>query len=366
MLATTLPPDALLDFYAWVGQRSITFRFMLYDFKTGLNIKELHPVNSGTIPTLSHDTSRTIVRQVSGLYFTSEDTEVINIVSHRLRIQMVIEDRDPVDLGFYLFADNLGIQTTAGVESSITMFDSGFIVDQQMEQSYSAGTFTADGTVISFRQVDQAIQDILAGLPIKYSIESTPYYTISSIAAGSTRGSFINDLSVEGDFFAPWFDNTDTMRFIRTFDPAAVIPDFDFDSNFRIDRDSIRLTNDLLDAPNRFIVISNGSVTDMTLPVVGVYDVPAAAPHSIFNRGFVIPHVEEWQVDYAAQAYAIAANIAARSAIFETVTFTTPPDPRHDSYDVFRFNGVNWLELSWEMQLIAGGTMNHTGRRSYQ
>ena len=118
---------------------------------------------------------------------------------------------------------------------------------------------------------------------------------------------------------------------------------------------------------SRFIVISNGAVSAdaVTESIVGRYDVPASAPHSIQNRGFVIPAVTERQIDAASQAQAVAANIGIRQTIFERTELITPPDPRHDSYDVIRWRDSNWLELAWSLPLIEGGGMTHVMRKAY-
>lgn len=364
-IATSLAKDSLLDLDRWIGQRSASFRFLLYDFITGKNIREVKPYWD-SVPVLSHDTARVITRQVSGLLFSAEDTADLNTIRSRLRIQMLFPGRDPIELGIFMFIDQSRIKTTAGTESSNTAVDSMFIVDQQLEESYSAGVFNPEGVVVSFKNCQLAVNDLLAGLPVKSQIDPTPFYTIGVWTAGTNRGSVLGDVSIDGDYFSPWFDRTDTMRMIRAFDPAAKVPQFDFDSGFRVERDSLTFSDNLLEAPNRFIVISSGDVSGGTqLPVVGSYDVPASAPHSITNRGFVIPEVIDWQVDYTSQADAIAANFGQRRTLFETVEFATPPDPRHDSYDVFVLDGVQWLEIAWSMELIEGGTMSHTGRRTY-
>lgn len=364
MVATSIPADPLLDMTAGQGQFQCSFQFFLYDFPTGVVLRQVYPVREMT-PTLTHDTSRTIVRQVENLFFLPDQNGTINTIRHRIQVYMTIPGRTPYLLGTFMFIDQSRLLGTEGISSDVTMVDSMFIVDQQFEQSYAAGTFNPDGTVISFRNCQDAIADVLTGLPITYTAEPTPFYTIGVWTAGDNKGNALEDISVDGDYFSPWFDNTNTLRFIRSFDPATVIPKFDFDTGYRMKRDDIVFTDDLLQAPNRFVVISNGSVTDGTLPVVGSFDVPASAPHSIANRGFVIPEVIDWQVDYASQANAIATNIGQRQTIYERIEFTTPPDPRHDAYDVFRFQGSNWLELAWSMPLIAGSDMTHVGRKAY-
>lgn len=364
---TTHDPDELLDLSSFVGQRTASFRFYLYNFITREIVREVTPYRD-SVPTLTHDTSRTIVRQISGLRFDPVDTAALNTINSRLVVQMIYPGRAPIQLGVFMFIDQTRLISTGGTRSDCVVTDSMFIVDQQMERSYSAGVFDdASGLTISFTNCEEAIRDLLINLPVVAHLESTPFYTIGAWTAGTSRGSALGDIAIDGDYFAPWFDRFDVMRFIRAFDPTMRLPSFDFDRDPRIIRDSISRTDNLLIAPNRFIVISNGDVSGgTTLPVVGQFDVPASAPHSIVNRGFVIPEVIDWQVDYTAQANTIAANFAQRQSLFETVEFETPPDPRHDAYDVFVFEGELWLELSWSMELIEGGTMSHMGRKAYR
>lgn len=365
MTATTFATDPIIDLAAYRGQVQSSFTFQVYDFPTSVVIGTVQPIK-GTVPVLTHDTTRNIVRQISNLYFTKADTLLLNPIRHRIKIQMNYPGRTPYDLGTYMFIDQAKMQYTSGTESTATMVDEMLIVDQQIEQSYSPGVFTPDGVPVTLRQVDAAIGDVLTGVPVTYDVAPTPYNTIGSWAAGAMRGQVLGDLAVEGDYFNPWFNNAGRMKFIRSFDAAAVMPDFDYDLNHPVDRGSIVLLDDLIAAPNRFIVISNGNASAaMSVPIVGTYDVPQSAPHSIANRGFVVPSIEQRQVDTAVQANAIAALLGQQQTVVERVEFSTPPDPRHDGYNTFTLNGAQWLEIGWDLPLIPGGAMRHVGRKVY-
>jgi hypothetical protein len=366
MTATTTPRVAELDLDDGIGQRSATYRFALINGVTGQILTDLTPIRN-TVPILTHDTSRTIKRQIQGLNLGRDDTARINVVTDRVLPYMVLGGVS-YPLGRYMFADTTARLFTSGNLSDGVLLDEMNIVDQQLEKSYSA-TVVQDGSgdVSSATLAQSAVTALLAGLPITTSIEPSPFYTIGSWAAGTNRGQPIDDLSIDGDWFSPWFDNDGVMTFVRTFDPATVIPTFDFDTGNKVFRNSITLTNDLLDAPNRFIVISNGAVSASTaaIPLVGTYDVPTSAPHSIANRGFVIPSVEQRQIDTQAQVDAAARNLGQRQTIFERTTLATAPDPRHDGYDVIRWQGANWLEIGWSLPLAEGAAMTHTMRKSY-
>jgi hypothetical protein len=197
-------------------------------------------------------------------------------------------------------------------------------------------------------------------------IAYTNYLTSGAWQAGTNGTTVLDDLSVTGDYFTPWMGNDRHFHMVRTFDPADVVPTFDLDEQQTVTRDSITRTNDLLNAPNRVIVVSNaGDADNRTAPIVGTYDVPSTAPHSIANRGFVIADVIDMQISTRPQAESIARNIAIHQRAVERVELTTPPDPRHDGYDVVRFDGVLWLETGWSMTLVEGGQMRHTMQRIY-
>jgi hypothetical protein len=203
-------------------------------------------------------------------------------------------------------------------------------------------------------------------IPVEADVEATQYATDAGWQAGTYGGQILEALATSGDYWSPWMDNTGTFRMIRTFDPASRIPLVDWDRFGEAVRGTTSSTDDILSAPNRFIVISNQGTGDSAAgPVVGTYDVPAAAPWSIAKRGFVVPAVFDIQLKDVNQALATARSIGRRNTVFERATVSTPPDPRHDSYDVVLWQGERWLELAWTMTLVEGAPMQHTLRKVY-
>lgn len=365
-MMTILTPEVLtnLDMSSFVGQRSATFKFVMINIVVPHVPIELHPLRD-TTPTLSHDTSRTIKRQVQGITLNTEDTAVVNPLQSRILLSMIIAGQE-FPLGRYMFADKSTLIYTNGRITNATLYDEMFIVDQQIENAFSADTSSTEGEG-SGLNCAQAVRNLLFGLNVTLDIQPTPYASIGSWNAGTTRGQIIEQLSLDGDWFSPWFGNDQKIHFIRTFDPVLAIPTFDLDVGNRVIANSIIQSDDLINAPNRFIIISNGAASDeaLTSPIVGRADVPNTAPHSIINRGFVIPNVQERQVNTPAQAGAIAQNFALRQTIFERTELATPPDPRHDSYDVIKWQGERWLELAWTMPLQEGTAMGHLMRKAY-
>lgn len=350
MVLTDIPRDPLLDLDPWVGQRACTFTFTLVNAGTHDILGQINPIRGSA--NLTHDTGRTIKRQLI-LSLGTHDSANVNPVSDRVLLEMVFQNGATYPLGRYMFTAPIKQKYTSGNLTSATMSDEMFLVDQPILAGLGIGG-----------PIDSLIREVLKGLPIAYEIETSEYNSQESWAIGTTRGQILDALSVTGDFFTPWFDNTGKFRMVRTFNPATRIPSIDLDQGNRVLRGTINEETDLLTAPNVFLVVSNSS--GGSTPIVGRATIPSTAPHSVENRGFELIQTQTLALSDAGQAQSVANGLVSRQTIFEKVTLTTPPDPRHDSYNVIRWDGANWLELSWSMQLEEGGTMTHVLRKGYR
>lgn len=348
---TNFPHDPLLDLDPWVGQRQATFRFELFNGVTGEVLGDITPIRNAT---LTHDTTRTIKRQLS-LDLGVADTAAINVVTDRVAVFMVFPAAGvEYPMGRYMFTDDSTLVSTGGRTANSVLNDEMFKIDQQITTAISDPGASATSL----------LNRTLSGLGVDYTLEESSFSISGSWSIGANRGQILEAIAIGGDYFSPWFDNQGILRFIRTFDPANLLPDFDWDNGNKVIRQSILETSDLLTAPNRFIVISNGA-DDPAVEVVATADVPVTAPHSIPNRGFVIAQVEDLQLADASQAQAVVNGIANRMTVFERTGITTPPDPRHDSYNTIRWQGAHWLELAWSMTLSEGQPMSHLLRKAY-
>jgi len=347
---TNFPYDPLLDLAPWVGQRQATYTFQLINGVTGLNKGYLHPIRGAN---LTHDTTRTIKRQLT-MALGKEDTEAVEPLVDRVLIRMVFPNGQSYPLGKFMFTDASLAKFVNGRLGAMVLNDEMFLVDPQTSQGING---------VGFGIID-TVTDVLKDLPITWTAEASFFQGSQAWTVGAGRGQVLMDLSLSGDMFSPWFDNTGILRFIRSFDPAQVVPDFDFDVGRKVVRAGIVEISDILTAPNRFIVISNAG-SDTTSPIVGVADVPVNAPNSFPNRGFYIPKTEDLQLSSTPQAQAVAINLALRSTSFERVNLGTAPDPRHDSYNVCQWQGEKWLELAWSLPLVEGSIMNHSLRKAY-
>lgn len=350
-MLTTKPFNSRLNVARWIGQRQATFRFELVNGVTGEVMGDINPIMDNP-PSINHDTSRTIKRQLN-IALNRVDTEAINPVQDRIRVWMVIGGEE-WPLGRYMFVGRMAFKFTTGRLGAVSMMDEMFIIDQQLSTAFTARGNTVDGVVTEF----------LSRFSVDHSIEATTFLGNGSWSAGTNGGQVLGALATQGDYFSPWLDNDGVFRMIRAFDPASVVADIDWDAGFNVIQGNVGESDDLLTAPNRFVVVSNaGAASDE--PIVGTYDVPASAPHSVANRGFVITDTQDLQITDGVQAAAVARNLGLRQTIFERRDIATVPDPRHDSYTVIGWEGERWLELAWNMTLVEGALMNHSLRKAY-
>ena len=348
---TTDDANPVLDLDESIGQRTATYRFDLIDGVSGVVLGEVHPIRSGA--TITHDTTRTIKRDLK-VRFGVSDTSAINPLTDRIMPSMQVGGQ-VWPLGRFMFTDETELLSTGGTQSDAALVDEMFIIDQQLSTAFS-----------SIVSATAAVAELIAGLPLPGTdIEPSPFLAVGAWAPGTTRGQILQDLATQGDYMTPWMANNGFFRMIRTVDPDTAVPNLDFDRGFRVIQNGIAETSDLLRAPNRFVVTSN-SGDALAAPVTGSYDIPPSAPYSIAARGFVIPEVVNLPAGSNGQAAAMARNLGIRQSVFRRTSLSTAPDPRHDSYDVIRWQGVNWLELGWSMTLEEGAPMTHTLRRSFQ
>lgn len=352
---------AWLDLDRYVGARNVSYAFELIDGVNGEHRGYLHPAR-GSSPSLTHDATSTISRRLQGITLDPVEAALFRPLVDRIEVTMTIEGAGTYPLGRYMAADDITIPDTDGIRGdpdayvrTITLYDEMLIVDQPMGDSFSA-----NGLVVA-----EVMRDLLADLPIRTPlIEGGPQTCDSGWSAGTSRASVWSDLATAGGYRTPWFDHDNNPRCVRATDPDDSAVDIDLDTIPRVYRGTITVTDETPTAPNRYVVVSNDT-GESDLPVVGIYDVPSSAPHSIANRGFVLPTVVDAQVTTTEQAQVYARTLGLQDQRVQRVEFSTPPDPRHDGYTVVRFLGERWVEMGWGLTLTPGGAMTHTLTRVY-
>lgn len=352
--------DDVLNGSAFYGQRSISYLFNLLDGESGEVRCPIHPSNSSS-PTLSHDSASTISRKVQGLTLIADEAEMFRPLVDEIEIFMVIDNFDPFPIGTYLATDDIKIPYSDGVrghtsyERPLALFDRTLAIEAALSDSFDAGGIL----------VGEAIKNLIGIYGITdFDIESTDQTSSAGWPIGAAGTKVLSELATAGGYLKPWFDYTDTLRVVRAINPADEVPSINWDTNKIVISDSVTETNETVSAPNRFIVISNDTGTSKK-SYTGVYDIPASAPHSIAQRGRIVPKIIDAQVRSEFQAASYARTIGIQETIAERIDVSTLPDPRHDGFTVVQYLGERWLEIGWSLSLSPGGVMQHTLRRTY-
>lgn len=340
-----------------VVTRAEKVRFDLVD-KLGVVLGELHPRAPAQI---SNDSAQQIKRRLSNLLITSSEYADVNPLAHRVKPYWVLENDDELPLGLFLFADASSQRYTYGQTMTATLVDQGLILAQEIGSSlgFTAGTTAAE----AITQVVNA-----AGI-YDASIDSNQFTLSSPLAwpagkSGTTYAKVLEDLCLKAGYHSPYFDNDGDLIIRAATDLSTSTAAYDYVDGGRIIAGSIVEANDLLNAPNRFLVVDTSATTGS---VTYEYLIPETAPHSYQTRGFYMTKtVEAPGVGNVEQARAVAeAHYQQTPQAYEIVSFSSPADPRHDTFDVVNYRGTNYLEVGWSLTLAPGGPMTHKISRVY-
>lgn len=352
----------LLTLDGW-SQRAESFRFELLDQQNSF-LGDLTVQTGGS--SITNNINRKVKRSLTGLTLPPAVTAEINTLTERLRPWMVLQDGSEWPLGVFLFADATrsvelyGSVDLASVGPGSTT--SGSLLDQLVifDQASRGVTFGAPGA----RVYDLLIQQVEANGVTEHDIEFTDV-TLSEWVVWkpeATRLTIINDLAAMAGFYSLYFDNTGRAVLRSVPSMTAVEPTLVYGPRRNVVAGTIKESDDLLDAPNVYLVVNTGMGGG---PIWGEWKVPAEAPHSEANRGRAIVQTHNVQgVGSNAQARAMAKAIGqADFATYRWLNFATAIDPRHDTFDVVGWEGDKFREQSWTLPLTAGANMTHELRR---
>lgn len=343
-----------------VSQRRESYRFDLLD-KAGNVIGVVHPVMPAKI---TNNTGQAIKRRLTSFKIAPSEFADVNTLTDRVRPVMVLQNGNEYPLGIFLFADASNARFSYGQTLDGTLVDQNLILGQPLSTtiSFPQGTYVVD-----------AMRAVYDRAGITNAIIDASHADIGSAVAWQSGKSVtsikvLDDLSKLAGFYPPYFDNLGIPRArtatdLTTATAQLVYADGDGDTG-RIIAGSIVAANDLLQAPNRYVVIDTSATEN---PVTATYDLPATAPHAVVHRGFAIPRtIEAPGVGNVDQAMALAMLTAQTEAhTYETIHFQSPTDPRHDTYDVVSFLGNTYMEVSWSITCSPGGPMEHEINRQY-
>lgn len=334
-------------------------------------------ISAEHIVSIENNSNRNVKRQLSGLVLPP--TAANDIDPFRYRLRPVWQTVDPgtgvlyeYPLGVFVFSSlavrRVRYSADEGTEAEGNMGDLLIAFDQPLDRSV---TYPA-GYPIATAIAEQAT---LAGVLVA-DIEASGAVLGSPVAwvqGRDTRLKVVNELAQLAGFYSPWFDNRGVFTARTVPELGSRPPTFNYDRNPRIYDGTIVETSDALNAPNRYVVVDTSASGS---PISGSYDVPAAAPHSIANRGYPVVKAIEVQGLSSVTAAQDAARAAALqdTSAFAWVEVNTAPEPRMDTFDVVLFGelvagpsvGQLWRVQSWKLALAPGGPMAQSWRRVYQ
>lgn len=378
----TAPTSALLDLIG--GQRQSTFRFWLCDI--ALNRQRELTVSSGgsgggttSIPTIANSTTQAVKRTLTNLEILElDDSEVIDTLNSRMEVEMLLSDGTVWPCGVFLFTAN-NKATHAKAPARITRKSRRHAVHDWGAPLLP--TLTDQVTVLAQQAStpvqaapDSLVTDVLIGLLANFVLPRGATVAASDARTGADAAmvwapgadyyTILTNVSAIAGFTDPYFDNTGVLRIgpPRATTPGTA-PNLSYSTSDRIITDSLVYSNDILDTPNRYTVVDSSATPSS---VFASYDLPSSDPASAASRGYVITTVLTPQaVGSTANALAMAEAAAAAHHNAETLTFFSPPDPRHDTFDTVEVLGNLYRETGWSMPLKEGEPMSHTLTRSY-
>lgn len=340
-----------------IGQRQCWFEFAILD-RTLAKIDAVKPVKSSTI-TISNDTTRATMRSLTGFELASDEGAAFEEVGARIQPWMVLENGDKAPLGVFLFVDARRVRSSRGIPFQGSMSDLTFVVDQQSEISFGVnpGDLLQDAVaaILTERGVPSFVID-----PTGVVCGSTPI----GWPAGTSWLRIVNELAAKMGCLPLYFGPTGQGRVRVAPNLAAVDPAVTYEDGLNIYDSGIAEWNDILTAPNLFVVVDTGS---NSAPIRGTFEVPPSAPNSVARTDVIIPyvHTEQGLLDSFSAAERARVLSITEGAVFEHVAFEGAPDWRHGTFDVIDFRGERWLERSWSMPLSEGAPMTHELARIY-
>lgn len=344
----TVTPNALLDLAPGIGQVASMRRYQVLDPDLHV-LGDIHPLRASNI---SCNGSGSIKRRLNGIQLGASDLRNIDLFRERIRPLWVLEDGTEWPMGVYVFTAAAVNRGTYASTLGATLYDQDFILDQATRASFG---LDPGGSVLN------AIERLLSQVNIShYSIPVSSSRVVADPVnwpSGTSRLKILRELCDLAGWLPPFFDNNGVLVIKPPPDIVRDLPDHTYRSN-RVKRKSLVENDNLLNAPNVYIVICNGpSGGDISAAA----QVDPALPFSVENRGFEVTSVTRVQgLTSSTQAQQMANTLAAGGAKgYKNVRFEGTPDPRHDVFQTIEWEASIYRELSWDLKLRPGGPMSH-------
>lgn len=313
-----------------------------------------NPVGSltGDGGSIGWDGRSTVQRTARDVRFPRAEWAQVNPLTDLLAAVAVDEAGNTTRLGlFFVLDDATRVLSDDVVAPPVPVLaDSGVLLDTESPYTMSArvgetlGDAIArvcDAAGVTRRMIDPAGD--LVGEPIAWPVGTR--YTAALASLCQLAG------------FLPAHFDRDGVLILRAPPPPDAAPDVTYTSADVIAATRV-VSNDLLTAPNTFVVVGAGATGG---PIVAVAEVDPGLPHSVQNRNRrVVQTIREQGVDTVDQAERLASLVAlTASQQATTVTFSTVPSAAHDCFTLVEVDGVLYQEASWVLPLDGTQPMGH-------
>lgn len=343
--------NRLLDLDPGVGQVASMVRFQVLDRDLTV-VGEIVPLAADSV---SANVSGNVKRTLSGLKLDELALREIDPFRHRIKPLWCLEDGTEWPLGVFVFTAEAAHIGSYISTLDTTMMDQDYMLDQPTRAAFGVGQ---NGEILP------KVLELLAQIRILSSTISAPWGSTARVAdpvvwpAGTSRMQILKDLCALAGWLVPYFDNNGVLTLRPASDVSNVIPDHIYPGG-RVLRDSIVSNDNLLNAPNVYVVTcsgpSNGEITASA-------EVAEYLPFSVYNRRFEIVKVIRAQgITSTEQAQQMADTYAAGAGVgFRTVQFEATADPRHDLFQTVQWGGLIYREIQWSLKLRPGGSHSHS------
>jgi hypothetical protein len=328
---------------------SVGWEFERVDPDTG----RAEPILFTTTGNYSFDTSRDVTRTISGFVLLPEDRAKLNLASDVVYAYLKLDGVRYAMSRFVFTEDvvqkNVVIDTDTNEKADLTNLGLGDRSTLLLRNDGTPQTLYA-----GFDPTAEMERLVLPHMPI--SIEASESANTQDVTwDGSTTDlAKIDQLAELAGHRPPWLDNNGVMRSVSGSRIYGNPLEFEKDI-FLGDQDSISVTNNYLNIPNRVIVTNNSS---SGYQVIGVWDAPASWTSSESQRGYIRAVNYEVQGAYSnADAERIAAVLGRRLSA-RKLSARILPTPLFDGPRAISYDGALWTIQSWSVDTSPGAQMD--------
>lgn len=349
------------------GTRNVKYRYDLLN-KQEIKIGELDAI-SGNIGL----SSLAQIKRRGSFNFKENELKDVDWLNDRVQPFFMLQMNDgnwiEYPLGIYLMSSPTRNIRSNGVYRQVEVYDTSLAL---LEDKLTKRTMFASGT-----RYTSVITRLLNNIGI-WKVNIPSYFgrlnTDKEFEIGISILEIVNDLLKEINYTSVWMDENGYITANRYEMPDNREAEYSYrnDELSIMHKDTAIEEKDLFSIPNHFVVVATNPEEE---PLVSRYsNTRKSSITSIPSRGRTI--VDHREVDSIANQESLDEYVKRiayeASNTYGKFMFKTATMPHHSYLDCLfcEHTGLDisnkYIETSWEMELVEGGTMSHTARRVIQ